>query len=73
MNGVGARKGAISQTIQIIIDNESTLQHKCMTSYGIIHLGLNPFLPHARMHEVGLSNQFCPSVCLSVCLSSEKN
>jgi len=35
VNGVGARKGAIPQTIQIIIDNESTLQHKCMTSYSI--------------------------------------
>jgi len=33
VNGVGARKGAIPQTMVIIVDNDSTLHHKCMTSY----------------------------------------
>ena len=29
-------------------------------------------LPRARMREAGLSNRFCPSVCLSVVCQAEK-
>ena len=46
VDGVGARKGAIPQTMVVIIDNESTLHHMCMTSYSIVLVGLNPIYSH---------------------------
>ena len=46
VDGVGARKGAITQTMVVIIDNESTLHHMCMTSYCIVPVGLNPIYSH---------------------------